>query len=130
MPHLKVSMLEDDLQARESALIAALTDAVASVYGEWARDHVVVLLDGVRAGRLGVGGAPARSAAPMVEFRMREEAFSRPDGDEVAPALIAAVTDAIASVLGEEVRAGLLVELIGNPAARTGVGGLPATRAG
>jgi hypothetical protein len=43
---------------------------------------------------------------------------------------MAAVTDAVASVLGEKFRPDLLVELIGTPAARTGVGGVPVAQAG
>ncbi|HEY2714852.1 MAG TPA: tautomerase family protein [Solirubrobacterales bacterium] len=130
MPHLTVNAFESDLQGREADLIASLTDAVAGIYGEWARAQVVVLLNGFPAGRWGVGGTVAESAAPIVELGIREEAFARPDAAELAPAIIAAVTEAIVSVLGEQARDGLLVELIGTPAARTGLGGVPATQAG
>jgi phenylpyruvate tautomerase PptA (4-oxalocrotonate tautomerase family) len=130
MPHVTVNAFESELQGNEADLISALTDAVASVYGEWARDHVVVLLNGIPAGRWGLAGKVAESAAPMVEFGIREEAFARPDAEELGPAIMAAVTNAIASVLGEEIKADLLVELIGTPAARTGVGGVPVTQAG
>src|ERR1700677_5044365 len=37
MPHLTVRVPEAQLVGREQALIAALTDAVAEVYGQWAR---------------------------------------------------------------------------------------------
>jgi phenylpyruvate tautomerase PptA (4-oxalocrotonate tautomerase family) len=89
-------------KGNEADLIAALTDAVAGVYGEWEHDHVVVLLNGIPAGRWGRAGKVVESAAPIVEFGIREEAFSRPDADRLAPAIMAAVTNAIASVLGEE----------------------------
>jgi hypothetical protein len=85
---------------------------------------------GIPEGRWGLAGKVATSAAPMVEFGIREEAFARPDAAELAPAIMAAVTDAVASVLGEELRPDLLVELIGTPAARTGVGGVPVAQAG
>jgi len=42
---------EAQLAGHEPALIAALTDAVVQVYGEWARDLVVVHLDGIPQGR-------------------------------------------------------------------------------
>jgi phenylpyruvate tautomerase PptA (4-oxalocrotonate tautomerase family) len=129
MPHLTVRALDDDLKGNESDLIAALTDAVTSVYGEWVRDSVMVILDGIPAGRWGVGGRVAEELAPIVEFGIREEVFARPDAPDLVPRLLAVVTDAVTSVLGERVRADLLVELIGTPAARTGIGGAQAPRA-
>jgi hypothetical protein len=41
---------------------------------------------------------------------------------QVEPA--GALTDAIVEVIGERVRAGLMVELVGTPAGRTGIGGV------
>ena len=38
--------------------------------------------------------------------------------------LIASVTDAVASVFGEQSRAGITVELVATPSGRTGVGGV------
>jgi phenylpyruvate tautomerase PptA (4-oxalocrotonate tautomerase family) len=127
MPHLGVHVLESDLAGRETALLAALTDAVVAVYGEWARGTVVVQLIGLPPGRWGVGGTPAESPSPIVTFGTREAVFARPDAEEIAARLIAGVTDAIAGVLGERVRAGTLVELVGTPAGRTGLGGAVVT---
>jgi phenylpyruvate tautomerase PptA (4-oxalocrotonate tautomerase family) len=126
MPHLTVHALESDLAGRETELIGELTDAVVAVYGEWARSVAVVLLIGLPANRWGVGGAPARSSSPIVTFGIREAALSRPDADEIVARLVSGVTDAIVAVLGERVRAGVTVELIGEPAGRTGVGGVVA----
>lgn len=124
MPHLTVHVLEDDLAGREAQLINALTDAVAAVYGDWARDIVAVRLIGVPANRWAVGGAPAQ--APSVRFGIREAAFDRPDADEIVALLISGVTDAVVAVFGERVRSGVTVELAGTPAGRTGVGGVVA----
>ena len=62
MPHLTVHALEDDLTGREAALAEALTDSIAAVYGEWARELVTVQLVGVPVGRWAVGG---RSSRPL-----------------------------------------------------------------
>ncbi len=51
MPHMTARLPEAQLAGHEPALIAALTDAVVQVYGEWARDLVVVHLDGIPQGR-------------------------------------------------------------------------------
>jgi hypothetical protein len=37
--------------------------------------------------------------------------------------LIGGVTDAVAGVLGEQIRPGVSVELVGQPAGRSGIGG-------
>jgi phenylpyruvate tautomerase PptA (4-oxalocrotonate tautomerase family) len=124
MPHITVHALEDDLEGREPELISSLTDAVAEVYGEWAREIAVVHLIGLPRRRWGIGGRSVDAAFPTVTFGIREEAFARPDADKIVPALVAAVTDAVASVFGEEKRAGITVELVGTPAGRTGVGGV------
>jgi len=112
------------LAGNEPALITALTDAVVAVYGEWARDIVVVHLDGIPQGRWGIGGAAADDAAPAITFGMREAALTRPDGDEIAARLVAGLTDAVASVLGEQTRGGTSVELVATPPGRTGLGGV------
>jgi|SRR5215475_5505721 len=124
MPHLTARVPEAQLAGHESALITALTDAVVEVYGEWARDVVVVHLDGVPKGRWGVGGQVMDNAAPAVMFGIREAALVRPDGREVAARLVAGVTDAVARVLGEQTRTGTSVELVVTPEGRSGIGGL------
>ena len=124
MPHLTVHALEEDLDGREPELISALTDAVVDVYGEPARPDVVVLLAGLPRGRWGIGGQPVKTASPAVTFGIREQAFARPDAPELLARLVAGVTDAVTSVFGEQVRAGVRVELVGNPGGRTAVGGI------
>ena len=54
---------------------------------------------------------------------IREAALSRPDGKQVTARLIARLTDAVASVLGEQARSGTSVELVATPEGRTGIGG-------
>jgi phenylpyruvate tautomerase PptA (4-oxalocrotonate tautomerase family) len=124
MPHLTVSATESQLSGREAALITALTDAVVAVYGEWARPLVVVHLIAVPDGRWAVGGRIVDAdAAPEVRFGIRAGALTRPDGDDIARRLVAAVTDAVAGALGEQLRAAVLVELVPQPDDRIGVGG-------
>ena len=123
MPHLMARVPEARLAGREHALITALTDAVVAVYGLWARDIVVVQLDGVPPGRWGVGGKAADDAAPAITFGIRETALTRPGGSEIAARLVAGLTDAVASVLGEQTRCGTSVELVATPAGRSGIGG-------
>jgi phenylpyruvate tautomerase PptA (4-oxalocrotonate tautomerase family) len=127
MPHLTVHVAESDLVGRETDLIEKLTDAVAAVYGDWARSIAVVQLIGLPANRWGIGGAPARSPSPSVTFGINEAAFARPDADEIVARLIAEVTDAVVAVFGERVRAGVTVDLVGAPAGRSGVGGVVVT---
>ncbi|SEG98890.1 Phenylpyruvate tautomerase PptA, 4-oxalocrotonate tautomerase family [Nonomuraea solani] len=124
MPHLTVRALEPQLQGNESALIAALTDAVADVYGEWARDVAVIHLDGVPAGRWGVRGKPVDEAAPAITFGIRAAAFDRPDSGELVARLVRTVTDAVAGVLGAHLRDTTSVELVATPAGRTAIGGV------
>jgi len=124
MPHLTVRLPEARLAGNEPALITALTDATVLVYGEWARDLVVVHLDGVPAGRWGVGGKVADDAAPAITFAIREAALTRPGGAETAARLVAELTDAVAGVLGEQARGGTSVELVATPAGRSGLGGV------
>ena len=123
MPHVTARMPEAQLVGRESALITALTDAVVEVYGEWARDLVVVHLDGIPQGRWGIGGRAADDAAPAITFGIREAALTRPNGNEIGARLVAGLTDAVASVLGEQARSGTSVELVATPAGRAGLGG-------
>jgi phenylpyruvate tautomerase PptA (4-oxalocrotonate tautomerase family) len=124
LPHLDVHALESDLVGREAPLIEKLTDAVVAVYGEWARPTVIVRLIGLPANRWGVGGVPARAPSPTVTFGIREAVFQRPDADDVVARLVAGVTDAVAGVIGERVRAAVTVEFVGVPAGRTGFGGV------
>ena len=123
MPHVTIRMPEDQLAGREPALITAMTEAVVQVYGEWARELVVVHLDGVPKGRWGIGGKAVDDAAPAITFGIREAALTRPEGGQIAARLVAGLTDAVASVLGEQARSGTSVELVATPEGRTGVGG-------
>ncbi|MGI5130561.1 tautomerase family protein [Pseudonocardia sp. CA-107938] len=124
MPHLTVSVAESQLAGREAPLISALTDAVAAVYGEWARPLVVVQLVGLPAGRWAVGGRVVEAeAAPEVRFGIRAGALTRPDGPDIARRLVAAVTDAVAAGLGERLRKSVLVELAPQADDLVGVGG-------
>jgi phenylpyruvate tautomerase PptA (4-oxalocrotonate tautomerase family) len=125
MPHLTVHALEGDLAGREAALAQALTDSIAAVYGEWARELVTVQLIGVAVGRWAVGGRLVETASPAVTLAVREAMFARPDAEERIRQLIASLTDATASVFGEPSRARTTVELVATPAGRTGVGGRP-----
>jgi phenylpyruvate tautomerase PptA (4-oxalocrotonate tautomerase family) len=124
MPHLTARVPEEHLAGREPALITALTDAVVEVYGEWARGLVVVHLDGVPRGRWGVGGMAVDDQAPAITFGIREAVLTRPDGNEIAARLVAGLTEAVASVLGEQARGGTSVELVATPEGRAGLGGV------
>lgn len=64
------------------------------------------------------------SVSPAVTFGVREAMFARPDAAELVPRLIASVTDAVASVFGEQSRAGIAVEVVATPPGRAGVGGV------
>jgi phenylpyruvate tautomerase PptA (4-oxalocrotonate tautomerase family) len=123
VPHLTVYAGDDDLSGREPALIAGLTEAVVSVYGEWARDTVEVRLIGLSERRWARGGRLVRDAAPAVTFGLREEVFQRDDADTVVAALVNVITEAVVAVFGEKVREAVLVELVGQPVSRTGLGG-------
>lgn len=124
MPHLTVRVLEPQLEGNEPALIAALTDAVVDVYGEWARDVAVIHLEGVPAGRWGLRGKPVDEAPPVIMFGIREAAFARPDSGEIIARLVRTVTDAAAGVLGAHLRDTITVELVATPAGRTAIGGV------
>jgi phenylpyruvate tautomerase PptA (4-oxalocrotonate tautomerase family) len=123
MPHLTARVPEAQLAGHEPALITALTDAVVEVYGEWARDLVVVYLDGIPQGRWGIGGRAVDDAAPAITVGIREAALTRPDGNEIAARLVDGLTGAVASVLGEQARSGTSVELVAATAGRAGLGG-------
>ncbi|HUN30909.1 MAG TPA: hypothetical protein VMU95_02735 [Trebonia sp.] len=123
MPHVTARLPEALLTGHEPELITALTTAVVQVYGEWARDIVVVHLDGIPRGRWAVGGQAADDAPPAITFGIREAALTRPNGQETAARLVAGLTDAMASVLGEQVRHGTSVELVATPEGRSGLGG-------
>ncbi len=123
MPHVTLYALEADLAGREPDLIGALTGAVVSVYGEWARGSVDVRLIGIPAGRWARGGAAVTTAAPSVTFGMREEVFARDDAATVVARLVVAFTDAVTAVFGEDCRDDVLVELVGQPTSRSGLGG-------
>jgi phenylpyruvate tautomerase PptA (4-oxalocrotonate tautomerase family) len=127
MPHLSVLVLEDHLAGHETTLIQKLTDTIADVYGEWARDLTVVHLIGLPPSRWGIGGTPAQAPSPSVTFGIKETVFSRPDADEIVARLVSGVTDTIVDVFGERVRAGVTVELVGTLPGRTGIGGVVVT---
>ncbi|MYS55918.1 hypothetical protein GTW46_38705, partial [Streptomyces sp. SID6013] len=57
---------------------------------------------------------------------VRTGLFDRPDADRMTARLGAALTDAITRVLGDDLRAGTVVELVASPPERTFVGGAPA----
>ncbi|GAA2160058.1 hypothetical protein [Actinomadura napierensis] len=125
MPHLTAHLPEDKLAGNEFELITALTEAIVGVYGEWARDLVGIRLAGVPAGRFAQGGKAVDTGASLV-LGVRAAAFDRPDAAEITANLGAALTDAVTGVLGEDVRAGTMVELVASPQERTFVGGAPA----
>jgi phenylpyruvate tautomerase PptA (4-oxalocrotonate tautomerase family) len=125
MPHFTVHAVEEDLdERREAGLIRGLTEAVVAVYGERARPLVVVQLVGVPRRRWGVGGQRVDALAPVVTLGMREPALTMPGIDDPPARLIASITDAVAFVYGERVRAEVTVEIVGVPTGRSGVGGV------
>lgn len=123
MPHVTLYALEEELAGREASLIEELTRAVVSVYGEWAQSSVDVKLIGIPTGRWARGGAVVTTAAPSVAFGMREEVFAREDAPQVIARLIGAFTKAVTVVFGDDCRDDILVELIGQPTTRSGLGG-------
>lgn len=124
MPHVTARVLEPQLAGREKELIAALTEAIVEVYGDWARPIATVHLEGVPLGRWGVAGQAVEVAAPAVTFGIREGALTGPEGAERAATLVATVTDAVVAVFGEDLRPGVTVDLVGLPPGRSGVGGV------
>ena len=123
MPHVTLYALEAELAGREPALIRELTSAVVSVYGEWARSSVDVRLVGIPAGRWARGGVTVATTAPSVTFGMREEVFARDDAARVIAQLVSAFTEAVTAVFGDDCRDDVLVELVGQPTSRSGLGG-------
>ncbi|GAB2576228.1 hypothetical protein GCM10027168_06530 [Streptomyces capparidis] len=124
MPHLTVHISEEALDGTtEPKLIGALTDAVGAVYGEGFRRLVGVDLIGVPRHRRGIGGAPTDKVAPLVTLSMREAAYHLPQVPDAPARLVAAVTDAVAGALGEDVREQVIVTIAGVPEGRTGVAG-------
>jgi phenylpyruvate tautomerase PptA (4-oxalocrotonate tautomerase family) len=123
MPHVTLYALEEELAGREPALIEELTNAVVSVYGQWARSSVDVRLIGIPAGRWARGGATVATVAPSVTFGMREEVFARKDAATVIAQLVSAFTEAVAATFGDDCRDEVLVELVGQPTSRSGLGG-------
>jgi phenylpyruvate tautomerase PptA (4-oxalocrotonate tautomerase family) len=123
MPHVTLYALEEELAGREPGLIEELTNAVVSVYGQWARSSVDVRLIGIPAGRWARGGAAVATASPSVTFGMREEVFARQDAARIVAQLVSAFTDAVTAVFGDDCRDEVLVELVGQPTSRSGLGG-------
>jgi phenylpyruvate tautomerase PptA (4-oxalocrotonate tautomerase family) len=124
MPHFNVQIREEELDGKvEPKLIRALTEAVVTVYGEWARSVAVVELFGIPQRRWGIGGIPSESNAPIVTLNMREPALNLAEIDNAPARLIASTTDAMVTVFGESVRKHLTVLVVGVPAGRSGVGG-------
>jgi phenylpyruvate tautomerase PptA (4-oxalocrotonate tautomerase family) len=128
MPHLNVQTFEEDLDGEVATrLIEQLTEAVVEVYGERARELVVVELFGVPRRRWGRGGRPAERPTPVVTIHMRAPALELPTIDGDIPALlIRALTDAVVVVLGDRVRIDdVTVVVVGIPTGRSGVAGRP-----
>ncbi|MEU1178688.1 hypothetical protein ABZ464_13750 [Streptomyces sp. NPDC005820] len=124
MPHYTVHISETALDGTvEPKLIGALADAVGSVYGERFRSLVGVDVIGIPPHRRGIGGLPTDKIAPSVTLSMREAAYHVPGVPDAIPRLIGATTDAVAAVLGEDVRAQTLVSVTGVPDGRSGVAG-------
>lgn len=124
MPHFDVQIHEEALDGKtEPRLVRELTEGVVSVYGERFRELVVVELFGVPDGRWGEGGVPSARLAPIVTLRLREGAFALPEFEDAPARLIAALTDAVVAVFGEEIRERVTVHLVAVPAGRSGVGG-------
>ncbi|MFJ9706172.1 hypothetical protein [Streptomyces sp. NPDC101234] len=124
MPHFTVHISETALDGHaEDGLIRGLADAVGSVYGERFGKLVAVDLIGIPPHRRGTGGAVTGQAAPNVTLSLREAAYRHPQVPDAPARLIAAITDAVAAVLGEEVRDQTTVGLLSVPEGRSGVGG-------
>ncbi|MFE9451833.1 4-oxalocrotonate tautomerase family protein [Streptomyces sp. NPDC006739] len=125
MPHLTVHLPESRLAGKEPVLVAALTDAIVDVYGEWARDLVSIRLAGVPAGRFARGGKAVDTSASVI-LGLRAGVFDRPDAAQITARLGTALTDAITRVVGDDLRTGTMVELVASPTERTFAGGAPA----
>jgi phenylpyruvate tautomerase PptA (4-oxalocrotonate tautomerase family) len=124
MPHYTVHIREEALDgAVEPKLISALADAVGAVYGAEFRRLVGVDLIGIPQHRRGVGGVPTDQDAPLVTLSMREAAYHLPEVPNAPARLVATTTDALAGVLGEDIRRQTIVTVVGVPDGRTGVAG-------
>ncbi|WP_225821293.1 hypothetical protein [Streptomyces naphthomycinicus] len=124
MPHFTVHISESALdEAAEEGLIRGLADAVGSVYGERFGRLAAVDLLGIPPHRRGIGGKPAGPAGPNVTLSLREAAYRHPGVPNAPARLIGAITDAVAGVLGEQVREQVTVALLAVPEGRSGVGG-------
>ncbi|MFJ9850561.1 4-oxalocrotonate tautomerase family protein [Streptomyces sp. NPDC101150] len=124
MPHISVHIREEALDGTvEPKLIGALADAVGVVYGEGFRRLVAVDLIGIPQHRRGIGGNPTDSDVPLVTLSMREAAYHQSEVPDAPARLVAAITDALADVLGEPVRKQVIVTIAGVPDGRTGVAG-------
>ncbi|MBO3681315.1 hypothetical protein [Streptomyces sp. NEAU-YJ-81] len=124
MPHFSMHIREEVLDGTvEPKLISALTDAVGAVYGEEFRRLVGVDLIGIPQHRRGIGGVPAEIDAPLVTLSMREAAYHLPEIPDAPARLVATTTDALAGVLGEDIREQVIVTIVGVPEGRTGVAG-------
>ena len=54
---------------------------------------------------------------------MREDVFAREDAAGVVAGLVSAFTEAVTAVFGDDSRDEVLVELVGQPTSRSGLGG-------
>ncbi|MFG3343468.1 tautomerase family protein [Streptomyces sp. NPDC048018] len=68
-------------------------------------------------------GEPNHEHGPLVTLSMREAAYHLPEVPDAPARLVAATTDALAEVLGEDVRRQVIVTIAGVPDGRTGVAG-------
>ncbi|MGW4913240.1 tautomerase family protein [Streptomyces sp. NPDC004270] len=124
MPHFSLHIREETLDGTvEAKLISALTDAVGAVYGTEFRRLVGVELVGVPQHRRGIGGVPTEDDVPLVTLGMRESALHLPHVPDAPARLVAATTDALVDVLGEDVREQIVVTIVGVPGGRSGVAG-------
>ncbi|MHA5049894.1 tautomerase family protein [Streptomyces sp. SD15] len=124
MPHLTVQIREEALDGEvEPKLIRELTEAVAAVFGDWARAVAVVDLFGVPESRWGTGGIPGEALAPVVTLNMREGGLTHPEIPDAPARVIESLTEGVVAVLGESVRKHVTVLVVGVPAGRSGVGG-------
>ncbi|WP_062203917.1 hypothetical protein [Streptomyces sp. NBRC 109706] len=122
MPHCTVTLAEELLDGTaEQRLVDTLTDAVVSVYGDWARPLVVISFQAVPTARFAVGGRLGAAPAPAVRLESRAGIYELvPDA---APRLAAGLTDAVVAALGERFRPDIAVTLVGVADDRSAVGG-------
>ncbi|WP_232667026.1 tautomerase family protein [Pseudonocardia sp. TRM90224] len=123
MPHVTLHVVEEQVAGREAALIDGLTDVVAEVYGEWARELAVVQLLAVPAGRWAVGGQVRTDPPPIVDFGVRAIALSHPDFKQIIERLAAGVTDVVARIVAEHHRDAVQVNFHFHHDEHTAVGG-------